>query len=245
MPILGGLLLAIQIGFAVHALKTGRNMYWAVIVLTIPLLGPLVYFLVEILPELGNSRAGRKAAAGVVRAIDPERAYRQRAEALDVADTVENRRKLAEECIALGRYGEAVVLLERSLEGMHAHDPAILFALARARFGLEDWQHVIDALDRLREHNPEFQSQDAHIFYARALEGLGRVDEARSEMEALAEYYAGPEAKARYALMLQRTGEPDRARALFQEIERLYGKRRMQMQPEDRQWLDVARANLN
>ena len=28
------------------------------------------------------------------------------------------------------------------------------------------------------------------------------------------------------------------------EIERLYGKRRMQMEPEDRQWLDVARANL-
>jgi hypothetical protein len=44
--------------------------------------------------------------------------------------------------------------------------------------------------------------------------------------------------------MLQKAGEPDKARMQFEEIERLYGKRRMQMAPEDRQWLDVARANL-
>ena len=245
MPILGGLLLALQLGFAIHAMKTGRHWYWIVIVMTIPMLGPAAYFLIELLPELRNSRTGRKAVAGIARTIDPERGYRERFDALQVADTVDNRRKLAEECIALGRYGEAAVLYERSLQGLHLHDPALLFGLARARFGLEEWQAVIDTLDRLREHNPEFQSQDAHMLYALSLENLGKLDEARKEMEALASYYAGPEAKARYGLILQKAGEPAKARAQFEEIERLYGKRRMQMPPEDRQWLDVARANLN
>ncbi len=244
MPVLFGLGLIIQLGCAVHAMKTGRHFYWIIIVMTIPVLGPAAYFLIELLPELRNSRTGRKAVAEISRTIDPERGYRERFEALEISDTVENRRRLAEECIALGRYGEAVVLFERSLEGPHLHDPAILFGLARARFGLEDWQPVLDALDRLRENNPEFQSQDAHMLYARSLENLGRLDEARREMEALARYYAGPEAKARHALMLQKAGEPAKARAQFEEIERLYGKRRMQMPPEDRQWLDVARANL-
>lgn len=244
MPVLIGLGLIVQLGFAIHAMKTGRHFYWIVIVMTIPVLGPAAYFLIELLPELRNSRTGRKAVTQIARTIDPERAYRERFEALQISDTVENRRRLAEECIALGRYGEAVVLFERSLEGPHLNDVALLFGLARARFGLEDWQHVIDTLDRLREHNPDFQSQDAHMLYARALENLGRMDEARREMEALAAYYAGPEAKARHALMLQKAGEPARARALFEEIERLYGRRRMQMAPEDRQWLDVARANL-
>ena len=40
MPILGGLLLALQLGFAIHAMKTGRHWYWIVIVMTIPMLGP-------------------------------------------------------------------------------------------------------------------------------------------------------------------------------------------------------------
>ena len=244
MPILGGLLLALQLGFAIHAMKTGRHWYWIIIVMTIPVLGPAAYFLFELLPELRNSRTGRKAVAEIARTIDPERAYRERFDALQISDSVENRRQLAEECMTLGRYGEAVVLFERSLEGPHQQDPAILFGLARARFGLEDWQDVIDTLDRLRRHNPEFQSQDGHMLYARALENVGRLDEARKEMEALAAYYAGPEARARHGLMLQKAGEPARARAQFQEIERLYGKRRMQMEPEDRQWLDVARANL-
>ena len=244
MPILVGLGLVIQLGFAIHAMKTGRHWYWIIIVMTIPLLGPAAYFLFELLPEIRNSRTGRKAVAEISRTIDPERGYRERFDALQINDSVENRRQLAEECMALGRYGEAVVLFERSLDGPHAQDPAILFGLARARFGLDDWQHVIDTLDRLRQHNPEFQSQDAHMLYARSLENLGRIEEARKEMEALAAYYAGPEAKARHGLMLQKAGEPDKARAQFEEIDRLYGKRRMQMEPEDRQWLDVARANL-
>jgi hypothetical protein len=244
MPILGGLVLLIQLGFAIHVMKTGRHWYWAVIVMTIPLLGPAAYFLFELLPELRNSRTGRKAVAEISRTIDPERAYRERFDALQISDSVENRRQLAEECMVLGRYGEAAVLFERSLDGPHLQDAALLFGLARARFGMDEWQHVIDTLDRLRRHNPEFQSQDAHMLYARSLENLGRMDEARKEMEALATYYAGPEAKARFGLILQKAGEPDKARAQFQEIERLYGKRRMQMEPEDRQWLDVARANL-
>jgi hypothetical protein len=244
MPILVGLGLVIQLGFAIHAMKSGRHWYWIIIVMTIPVLGPAAYFLFELLPELRNSRTGRKAAAEIARTIDPERGYRERFDALQINDSVENRRQLAEECMELGRYGEAAVLFERSLEGPHKQDPAILFGLARARFGLEDWQDVIDTLDRLREHNSEFQSQDAHMLYARSLENLGRVDEARKEMEALASYYAGPEAKARHGLMLQKTGEPAKARTQFEEIERLYGKRRMQLEPEDRQWLDVARANL-
>lgn len=244
MPILVGLGLVIQLGFAIHAMKTGRHWYWIIIVITIPMLGPAAYFLFELLPEIRNSRTGRKAVAEIARTIDPERAYRERFDALQVSDTVENRRKLAEDCITLGRYGDAVVLFERSLEGPHLHDPAILFGLARARFGLEDWQDVLDTLDRLRRYNPEFESQEAHMLYARALENLGRLDEARQEMEALAAYYAGPEAKARHGLMLQKAGEPAKARAQFEEIDPLYGKRRMQMEPEDRQWLDVAPANL-
>ncbi|MGE0233696.1 MAG: tetratricopeptide repeat protein [Flavobacteriaceae bacterium] len=244
MPIMVGLGLIIQIGFAVHAIKTGRHFYWIFIVLMIPMLGPLAYFLFEIVPELGGSRAGRKITRSVSHAIDPEKAYRHHKEQLYIADTVENRRRLAEECLRLKKYEDAETLFDLCLEGLHEDDPAILTGLARARYGLGDFGGALDALDRLRKHNPDYQSQHAHMLYARALEGLGRTEDALEEYEALAEYATGPEAKVRYGLMLQKIGEPGPARLQFKEVDRLYGRRRKQMIAEDREWLDVARANL-
>ncbi|MCB1475184.1 MAG: tetratricopeptide repeat protein [Rhodobiaceae bacterium] len=244
MPIMVALDLIIQIGLAVHVIKTGRPYYWIFIILFFPLLGSLAYFLFEILPEVGNSRTGRKMSRNVSRAIDPEKSYRYHKDQLYIADTVENRRRLAEECLQLKKYEDAETLFDLCLEGPHEHDPALLTGLARARYGLGDFGGALDTLDRLREHNPDYQSQRAHMVYARALEGLGRTEEARDEYEALSAYFAGPEAKVRYGLMLLKSGEPDLARAQFEQIDREYGRRRKQMLPEDREWLDVARSNL-
>ena len=45
---------------------------------------------------------------------------------------------------------------------------------------------TITALDDLRTANPDWQSGDAHLLYARALEGEGREAEALSEYQAVA-----------------------------------------------------------
>lgn len=244
MPIMVALGLIIQISLAVHVIKTGRSYYWISLILFIPLLGPLAYFLFEILPELGNTRSARTVSKNISRAINPERELLLRQEQLYIADTVENRRKLAGECLELKKFEDAEALFKMCLEGPHEHDPAILTGLARAKFGLGDFGGVLDTLDDLRTHNPDYQSQHAHMIYARALEGLGNTEEALEEYRALSDYYVGPEAKVRYGLMLQKSGQPDEARAQFQQIDREYGRRRKQMIREDRDWLDVARSNL-
>ena len=38
-------------------------------------------------------------------------------------------------------------------------------------------------LDHLRQKNPDFQSQDGHLIYARALEGQDKIEEATREYE--------------------------------------------------------------
>ena len=43
-----------------------------------------------------------------------------------MADTIENRRLLAEEYLAVGRYDEALPLYEGALTGLHADDPSLL-----------------------------------------------------------------------------------------------------------------------
>ena len=52
MPFLGlGLHILVALFFAVHAVRTGRQMYWLLILFSFPLLGSLVYFAAVFLPQ--------------------------------------------------------------------------------------------------------------------------------------------------------------------------------------------------
>ena len=60
---------------------------------------------------------------------------------------------------------------------------------------------------------PDYQSAEAHLLYARALEETGRGEEALAEYRALSEYFVGAEARVRYGLLLARMGREGEAKA--------------------------------
>ena len=59
IPILS---IAVQAALIVHVIKTGRNMLWILAIALLPLVGSIVYVVVEVLPELWA--AERRAAPG-------------------------------------------------------------------------------------------------------------------------------------------------------------------------------------
>ncbi len=56
--------IAIQVGFIVHVIKTGRSMLWIVAIGLLPVVGVIAYLVVEIAPEVLGSRAARRARSG-------------------------------------------------------------------------------------------------------------------------------------------------------------------------------------
>ena len=74
---------------------------------------PLAYFIVEILPTLQGNRHVRVARQKVVEKLDPERELRAAQQALDIADTMANRLRVADALTALGRHSEALPLYQR------------------------------------------------------------------------------------------------------------------------------------
>lgn len=50
-----------QVLFAIHVIRTGRNNYWLYLILMVPGMGCFIYFLVEVLPEVLHGTTGRKA----------------------------------------------------------------------------------------------------------------------------------------------------------------------------------------
>jgi hypothetical protein len=210
--------LIIQLALVVHILKTGRGLMWVMIVLFFPLIGALAYFIVELLPELSQSRTAHNVRRGISKTVDPHKDFRSAEQNLAIADTVQNAILLGNQYLDKARYDEARDLYQRFLKGVHADDPVLLLGLARAHFGLGEFAEVVRVLDRLKEANPDFKSPEGHMLYARSQEALGDTAAAIHEYEALCRYYAGPEPTCRLALLLKQTGETQRAAELFQRV---------------------------
>lgn len=178
---LGLLLLIVEVGLIVHAAKTGRFWPWGLIIFFIPILGMLAYVLIELVPEWFGSAQGVQARRSVVSALDPGRRYRELIDQLEVTDTIANRSALAEECLTLGKFDEALRHYEHILALPMGDDAVYALGKARAQFGLSQAQQAVATLDDLRARWPDYQSAEGHLLYARALEQAGRTDDALAE----------------------------------------------------------------
>lgn len=236
--------IVLQVACCVHVVRTGRPMYWIFILLLFSYIAVLIYFIAEILPDLRNNPSARRAASKVRSSVDPGRERRHADRQLGLADTVENRRRLAEECLRSGDYARAEELFAESLRGIHRTDPDLMLGLAQARYGLGKARETRETLDALISANPDFRSTDGHLLYARAVEDLGDTNAALQEYEALVQGYPGEEARVRYGLLLMRNSEYGKARQLFQETVERSRLLPAYYQREQRDWIARARSEL-
>src|SRR6202034_377694 len=236
--------LAVQVGLIAHVIKTGRNMIWILAIAFLPLAGPLAYVVVEILPELFGGRAARRARSGVGRMLDPDRDLRRAAAEVEGSGNVDARRRLADELCERGQFEKAAEVYQGGLKGIFEHDTALLLGLAQAQFGMRAFDAVRATLERLRQHNPEFNSSEGGLLYARALEETGALQEAEHAYAEVAPAYPGAEARLRYALLLKRRGNLDEARRMLKDL--LDGAKLgpAHYRRAQAQWLDLARGEL-
>jgi len=237
--------IVLQIACGVHALRTGRPMYWLFLLFIGSYVAVAIYLLVEVLPELRHNRGARRALRGVQDQIDPERHRREAERLLETADTRENRERLAEESLERGDFARAETLYRSALSGLYANDPNLMLGLARALFGLERSGEARQTLEALIAANPNFRSPEGHLLYARCVEADGDLDAALHEYEAVAQGYPGEEARVRYARALRHAGRVDDAAAVLRE-----SLRRAELAPayyrrDQRIWLDEARRALD
>jgi hypothetical protein len=169
MPLLALLVIACQVTCGLHVVRSGQERYWLYLIIALPGLGCLIYFLGIMLPDLLGSRRGRRTLNRLHDSIDPERHLRALRDELEIRDTRDTRVNLADELLRMGQAEEAAQHYQMALRGIHSDAPDILLGLARARFALGDFSGCQASLDQLIAHNPDFRSSDGHLLYARAL----------------------------------------------------------------------------
>jgi hypothetical protein len=208
----------VQLALVVHVMKTGRATYWILILLMMPGIGAAAYFIVELLPELTNSRGGRRATQGIRRTINPGADLRQRQREHQLSGSVDAARHLAQELIENGRYAEAIEYYQSAMTGIYEHDPDLMLGLAHAQFGSAEAESCKLTLDKLKDENPDYRSADGHLLFARALEQCGDLHKAEEEYAAVATYYPGAEARVRYAQLLERIEKTELAHKEYADI---------------------------
>jgi len=219
MPIFGlGLHFLIAVFFAVHAVRTGRPIYWLFILFSFPLLGSLVYFLVEYLPGTRLNRDVGQATRSFARALDPGRELRDAHRAFDLSPTVQNRLRLGKALLAAGSPAQAIEHFDACLQGPFAKDPEIRCAAANARLENRQAGQALELLSGLRQSNPDFRPEPVSLQIAQALADLGRTDEARQEFESALRRFDSVEVRARYAIWAARAGDLSTARRLREEL---------------------------
>lgn len=230
----------LQIGCVVHVVRTGRPMYWIFLLFIGSYIAIAAYLIAEVLPGLAQSRTARRALRGAQDRIDPERRKREATRQLDVADTLDNRRRLAQESFNSGDYQQAAEMYRSGLRGLYATDPDLMLGLARSQFALNLNADARQTLDELIAANPDFRSDGGHLLYARCLEALGDIPAAIHEYEALVDGFTGEEARVRFGLLLKREGRAAQASEVFNTVLKRSRVAPKYYQREQREWIDIA-----
>ena len=236
--------LLLDISLIYHASRTGRLQPWAFIILMVPMIGALAYIVVELVPEWLGSHDVQKARKRVASKLDPDKYYRELSDRLAVTDTIANRAALAEECVAVGRYDEAEHHYDHILSLPMGHEALFALGKAKAQFARRRPADALVTLDELQKTWPDYNSAEAHLLYARALQEAGRTDEALEEYQALLDYAPGSEAKVRYGLLLKLVGRIAEAKVVFTELLVQMKRAPRHVRKAQAEWIAIAEKQL-
>ena len=234
--------IAVQAGFIIHVIKTGRNQLW-IWVLILPVLavpGMIAYFAIEILPDLFRSRTAQRTTRGFKKAMDPTADLRRYENEARIGSNVASRQRYAEELSRHGQHDEAIAQYRQALTGLYEHDPNLMLGIARAQFAKGDVVAARTTLDDLIRLNPDFRSPEGHLLYARALEAEGNFQKALEEYQTLAPSYPGAEAAVRYAQLLQSQGRSAEAQKVAHELLEQSRIAPAHYRKAQKSWLDLA-----
>jgi len=236
--------LALMVLCVVHAIRNGNVWPWIYIIVLLPGIGSIIYFFMEIVPEMTRSRQAARLQSNIRQMADPHRSLREAHRAAEMVGSVDAKRALAEEYVARGNYAGAVEIYRDAAQGQFKDDPAVLLGLARAQFLNGDPAGAQASLDALQAADPKFVSEEAHLLYARALEAQGRDGEALAEYRKLVGYFSGEEARTRMAMLLEKTGARDEARSVYQQVVKSLDGAASRYRKAQKEWGDIARRAL-
>jgi hypothetical protein len=249
MPIAAALAAVIDLICVIHIVRTNRPQYWIYVVLAVPILGALCYVLFEAIPNTpGAQKAQRKidrALKDISRAIAPDAELAKRIAEVESCGSIENKIKLAEECLESGHAEEARRLYAQCLVGAYAADPNLKLGLVKAEFAANDLVSAKASAERLLADHPGYKTGEVKLALARIHELQGEINAAEGYYAEAMRAYPGEAARYYYAMMLKSLGRAEQARSLFETIVENADRATALYRDQEAAWIKGARRELS
>ena len=172
-PITIGMFL-VSLAMAYHIIRNGNSPMWLMALAVASFAGLysffatigvwLAYLAFAVIPGLLRSHGARRLADNVVNAADPGRGYREKLRNVELVGSVDSKRELAEECIRMGRFADAIELYESAMQGpLGNSDPTLVKGLARAKMLSGDGAAAEALFLKLKEVDPAAFDADVQM----------------------------------------------------------------------------------
>jgi hypothetical protein len=216
VPFFGlGLHIIVAIFFAIHAIRSGQQLYWLIILFSFPLLGSIVYAFAIYLPSSKLDQGARKVANLATKVLDPGRELREARSAFEFTPTAQNQMRLASALLEGDLPDQAAKNYEQCLQGPFASDLEIRLGAARAYVASGRYVEALEHLEHVREQDPNYRAEQVSISMAKGLAGLNRDQEAGAEFESCASKFGSFDSLAEYAIWAKQSAQTDLATRLY------------------------------
>jgi hypothetical protein len=222
MPFIGvGIHVLIALYFAVHAVRSGQQMYWLFVLFSFPLLGSVVYFLAIYMPSSRLEHGARRVVAAAARTLDPGRELREARAAFEYTPTAQNQMRLAQAQLEAGAASDAAATYDACLSGAFGNDLEIRRGAARANLASGRVAEAIAHLEFIARTDPAFRAEEVALLRAQALGASGRKDEAKAAFEDALKRFGSFNVRAEYAIWAMSVGDTGMATMLRPELDRV------------------------
>ncbi len=116
--------------------------------------------------------------------------------------------------------------------------------LCLAHFNNKNYKKAAECLKKLEELGESRLKDPLRLIRARIFEETGEIDNALEEYRSLINVCVNEEARCRYALLLKKRGEIDKANEQFSEILKNAELHPKQYLRFEKRWVDIARAEI-
>ena len=196
-----------------HAYSNRVEQKWYYIIIFLPLIGSVLY-----LYHHFYSRDNLDLVTeGVKKTLNPNYTVEKLTEKAQVADTISNKIRLADEFKNSGQLDQAIVLYESCLTGFNAEDPEVIKKLLLTYYEAEQYDKVLP-FSNLISSNKSFVNSDAKLAVAWSLFYTGDVEGAEQLFKELDLRYSNHAYRYEYALFLTDVGRADDARKKLEEL---------------------------
>lgn len=208
------LIIALQ-GFCIYHMYKNRNpYYWAFLILFLPLVGCIIYFITQVY----NKRDAEKISNEIAHVINPTKKVKDLEKRLEFSESYQNRVNLADAYIEIKDYNNAIPHYLEALEDKSQKNFYATKQLVEAYFNVEDCDKVIQYSEQIKDH-PEFKKSRTQFLYGLALERIGKIEEAEANLRQIDIRYSFYEERLLLAKFLLSINKNNDAKDILNEVQ--------------------------